>query len=51
MKANYWLIIGNYRQESGGRPEVSGIISTLIHSISTEDFNTYINSVKNTIEK
>ena len=40
------LIIGNYWQESGCRPEASGIISTLIHSISTKEFNTYINKSK-----
>ena len=25
VKANYWLVIGTYRQGPGGRPEVSGI--------------------------
>ena len=32
-KANYWLIIGTYRQGPGGRPEVSGITSPSLHSI------------------
>ena len=33
VKANYWLIIGTYRQGPGGRPEVSGITSPSLHSI------------------
>ena len=33
LKANYWLIIGTYRQGPGGRPEVSGITSPSLHSI------------------
>ena len=32
-KANYWLIIGTYRQGPGRRPEVSGITSPSLHSI------------------
>ena len=32
-RANYWLIIGTYRQGPGGRPEVSGITSPSLHSI------------------
>ena len=31
--ANYWLIIGTYRQGPGGRPEVSGITSRSLDSI------------------
>ena len=33
VKANYWLVIGTYRQGPGGRPEVSGITSPTLHSI------------------
>ena len=33
VKANYWLVIGTYRQGPGGRPEVSGITSPSLHSI------------------
>ncbi len=36
-KANYWLIIGTYRQGPGGRPEVSGITSPSLHSIPMKD--------------
>jgi len=32
-KANYWLIIGTYRQGPGRRPEGSGITSPSLHSI------------------
>ena len=32
-RADYWLIIGTYRQGPGGRPEVSGITSPTLHSI------------------
>ena len=32
-KANYWLVIGTYRQGPGRRPEVSGITSPSLHSI------------------
>ena len=39
-KANYWLIIGTYRQGPGGRPEVSGITSPSLHSIPMKDLNT-----------
>ena len=38
-KANYWLIIGTYRQGSGSRPEVSGITSPSLHSIPMQDLN------------
>jgi hypothetical protein len=33
LKADYWLIIGTYRQGPGSRPEVSGITSPSLHSI------------------
>ena len=37
IKANYWLVIGTYRQGPGGRPEVSGITSPSLHSIPMKD--------------
>ena len=39
-QANYWLIIGTYRQGPGGRPEVSGITSPSLHSIPMQDLET-----------
>ena len=39
-KADYWLIIGTYRQGPGGRPEVSGITSPSLHSIRMKDLET-----------
>ena len=39
IKANYWLIIGTYRQGPGGRPEVSGITSPSLHSIPMKDLD------------
>ena len=39
-KANYWLIIGTYRQGPRGRPEVSGITSPSLHSIPMKDLDT-----------
>ena len=39
MKADYWLVIGTYRQGPGGRPEVSGITSPSLHSIPMKDFD------------
>ncbi len=33
VRANYWLIIGTYRQGPGSRPVVSGITSPSLHSI------------------
>ena len=36
-KANYWLIIGTYRQGPGRRPEVSGITSPSLYSIPMKD--------------
>ena len=38
-KANYWLIIGTYRQGPGGRPEVSGITSPALHCIPMKDLD------------
>tara|TARA_Y100000739_G_C20560042_1_gene442642 strand:- start:13 stop:291 length:279 start_codon:yes stop_codon:yes gene_type:complete len=38
--ANYWLVIGTYRQGPGGRPEVSGITSPSLHAIPMKDKET-----------
>ena len=38
--ANYWLVIGTYRQGPGGRPEVSGITSPSIYSLPMKDLET-----------
>ena len=38
-KADYWLIIGTYRQGPGGRPEVSGITSLSLDSITMKNLN------------
>ena len=40
LKANYWLVIGTYRQGPGDRPEVSGITSPSLHSIPMKDMDT-----------
>ena len=40
VKADYWLVIGTYRQGPGGRPEVSGITSPSLHSIPMKDLET-----------
>ena len=40
VKADYWLIIGTYRQGSRSRPEVSGITSPSLHSIPMKDLDT-----------
>ena len=40
LKADYWLVIGTYRQGPGGRPEVSGITSPSLHSIPMKDLDT-----------
>ena len=40
VRANYWLVIGTYRQGPGGRPEVSGITSPSLHSIKMKDLDT-----------
>ena len=37
--ANYWLVIGTYRQGPGGRPEVSGITSPSLHSIPMKNLD------------
>ena len=39
-KADYWLIIGTYRQGPGRRPEVSGITSPSLHTIHMKDLST-----------
>ena len=39
VKAEYWLIIGTYRQGPGRRPEVSGITSPSLHSIPMKDLD------------
>ena len=39
LKANYWLIIGTYRQGPGVRPEVSGITSPSLYSIPMKDLD------------
>ncbi len=31
--ANYWLVIGSYRQGPGARPQISGITSPSIYAI------------------
>ena len=40
VNANYWLIIGTYRQGPGARPEVSGITSPSLHAIPMIDLDT-----------
>ena len=40
VNANYWLVIGTYRQGPGGRPEVSGITSPSLHTIPMKDEET-----------
>ena len=37
--ANYWLVIGTYRQGPRRRPEVSGITSPSLHSILMNDLD------------
>ena len=39
IKANYWLVIGTYRQGPGRRPEVSGITSPSLHSIPMKNLD------------
>ena len=36
-RANYWLIIGTYRQGPGGRPEVRGITILSLNSIHMKE--------------
>ena len=45
-KADYWLVIGTYRQGPGGRPEVSGITSPSLHTIPMKDIDTCKNAGK-----
>ena len=40
VRANYWLVIGTYRQGPGGRPTVSGITSPSLHTIPMKDIET-----------
>ena len=40
VKANYWLVIGTYRQGPGGRPSVSGITSPSLQTIPMKDIET-----------
>ena len=40
VAADYWLVIGTYRQGPGGRPEVSGITSPSLHTIPMKDLET-----------
>ena len=35
-KADYWLVIGSYRQGPGGKPQVSGITSPSLFAIPME---------------
>ena len=42
IKANYWLVIGTYRQGPSGRPEVSGITSPSLYSLPMKDYETCI---------
>ena len=40
VKADYFLVIGTYRQGPGGRPEVSGITSPSLYTIPMKDIET-----------
>ena len=40
LKAEYWLVIGTYRQGPGNRPEVSGITSPSLYSLPMKDLET-----------
>ena len=40
INANYWLVIGTYRQGPSGRPEVSGITSPSLYSLPMKDLKT-----------
>ena len=51
LKANYWLVIGTYRQGPGGRPVVSGITSPSLHSIPMKDLETCKKAGKEISEK
>ena len=39
VRADYWLLIGTYRQGPGGKPDVSGITSPTLHSIPMENLD------------
>ena len=51
VKANYWLVIGTYRQGPGGRAEVSGITSPSLHAIPMKDIETCKNAGAKISEK
>ena len=51
VKANYWLVIGTYRQGPGGRPEVSGITSPSLYAIPMKDLETCKNAGAKISEK
>ena len=51
VKANYWLVIGTYRQGPGGRPEVSGITSPSLYAIPMKDIETCKNAGTKISEK
>jgi len=40
LRADYWLVIGTYRQGPAGRPEVSGLTNPSLHSIQMENLDT-----------
>ena len=40
IKANYWLVIGTYRQGPSGRPEVSGITSPSLYALPMKNLET-----------
>jgi len=46
IKANYWLVIGTYRQGPSGRPEVSGITSPSLYSLPMKDLETCLTAGK-----
>ena len=51
VRANYWLVIGTYRQGPGGRPVGSGITSPSLHSIPMKDLETCKKAGKEISEK
>ena len=46
IKANYWLVIGTYRQGPSSRPEVSGITSPSLYSLPMRDLETCLSAGK-----
>ena len=53
-KADYWLVIGSYRQGPGGKPQVSGITSPSLFAIPIETEKMCIeagNKIENEIYK